>query len=104
MDDTARALVREISEQTAEQTVKRTLTALGVDHDNPLEVQRDLASLREIREILTDQEFKQDMIYIRRSRKLFESIQVRLIIVFVGLLATGGAGLIGFAAFKTLWS
>jgi hypothetical protein len=40
-EDEVRALVRS--------TVKETLTTLGVDEDDPLEVQRDLAWVRDVR-------------------------------------------------------
>lgn len=40
-EDEVRALVKS--------TVRETLTALGVDEDDPLEVQRDLAWLRDVR-------------------------------------------------------
>lgn len=45
VDDATREVIRA--------TVKETLVSLGIDADNPIEVQRDLAYLREFRTNVT---------------------------------------------------
>lgn len=44
-------MTKEEIREIVRDTVRETLTSLGVDVDNPLEVQRDFASLREHREM-----------------------------------------------------
>lgn len=44
------ALFKDLADQAAEATVKRTFIALGLDPDKPIEAQADLAWLRATRE------------------------------------------------------
>lgn len=41
--------IHRVAEEAAERAVHRTLETLGVDVDNPLEVQADLQTLRDLR-------------------------------------------------------
>ena len=51
MNDTElQALLHQAAEEAAEKTVKKTMTALGVDVKNPMEVQQDMAHLRRHRQ------------------------------------------------------
>lgn len=43
-------LTREELEHVVDGAVRRTLTSLGIDHQNPLEMQQDFQALREWRE------------------------------------------------------
>jgi hypothetical protein len=40
------ACIQKTADEVATQTVKNTLTTLGIDHDNPIEVQKDMAHIR----------------------------------------------------------
>lgn len=46
MDAETKMLVTHVAEEAAQKAVDRTLTGLGVDMDQPLEFQRDMAHLR----------------------------------------------------------
>jgi len=49
-DEATKALINDAAEKAAEVTLTRTLTSLGVDMQNPLQVQRDMQFLRAMRE------------------------------------------------------
>ncbi len=75
-----------------QQVVKETLTALGVDPSNPIAVQKDFASLRELRLLAEDPEWQADQAHLRRWRKTMNTVEskgVMLAIKFViiGMLA-----------------
>lgn len=89
-----RAFMREVAEESAEKAVKRTLTALGIDHENPLEVQKDLATLREIRNLFEDNEVQQDFVHLRRWRKSMDAVHRKGIMASVGFMVLGGIALL----------
>ena len=49
-DAELQALVHQAAEEAAESTIKKTMTALGVDVKHPMEVQQDMAHLRRHRQ------------------------------------------------------
>jgi hypothetical protein len=71
------AIVAEAAETASERTVEKTLRGLGVDVDNPLEMQQDFQSLREFRKLMG-----------LARRKVFLTL---LGLVVVGLVAAAGA-------------
>jgi hypothetical protein len=68
-----RDIMRETARETARETVRETLQGLGVDMSQPLEVQHDFA-------------------FVREFRTTWASVRRRVILVAVGVLASGGAG------------
>ena len=94
MDTETKALMREIAEESADKAVRRTLTALGIDHENPIEVQKDLASLRELRVLTADEDFQRDMLHLRRWRKTMDAVESRGILAATGMVIIGGVALI----------
>lgn len=42
-------LVKQIAREAASQSVKETLTAIGFDMDDPIEIQKDIAAIRDWR-------------------------------------------------------
>ena len=89
MDEKTKAVIREVAEEAANRAVARTLTSLGIDHENPIEVQRDLAALRELRGFIEDPEVQQDLMHLRRWRKAMESVQSKGLMTVAGLLVVG---------------
>ena len=75
VNEETRAVLRDIAEDAAFKAVNRTLTALGVDHGNPLSVQRDFAAMHEVRTWVTDDEFRKDMLHIRKWRLVMERVE-----------------------------
>lgn len=92
-----RAEMKLIAEETAIQAVNRTLTGLGIDIHNPLEAQKDMAVLREVRNLIDDEDFHKDMLHLRRWRVTMESVESKGVLAAIGLVCLGGAGLILYA-------
>ncbi len=82
-------LIRQVAEETARRAVNSTLTSLGIDHENPLETQQDMAALRELRELVHDEEFRKDLAYIRSWRLAMSKIQNKGILTLVGVVIAG---------------
>lgn len=69
-DESTRALINDVAEQAADKTVVRTMTSLGVDITNPLEVQADFR-------------------FMRAMRLTWTSAKSRSIFIALGLMITG---------------
>lgn len=52
IDQDTRAIMEDISKDAATKAVEEVLTRLGIDHADPIAVQKDLAHLREWREAM----------------------------------------------------
>jgi hypothetical protein len=83
------ALLERIAAQAAERAVKDTLTQLGIDHTQPLEAQRDFLALREMRQLITDNQFQADLMHLRNWRKTMEGVKSKGSLTFIGLAVTG---------------
>jgi hypothetical protein len=86
--------MKELAEDAAQQAVARTLLSLGIDPANPLEAQKDMAALRELRLVVDDQEFQADMIHLRRWRKTMDTVQSKGMLAAIGMVCVGGLALI----------
>lgn len=71
--------------------VRETLLALGFDVNDPLEVQKDMATLRDIRLRVADSEFKKDMAALREWRETMDSAKARGVAAILGMVFLGGA-------------
>ncbi len=89
MNEETRALVNEVAEQAAHRAAREILVPLGIDLDNPLEVQKDLSVLRELRTVYKDPEFMRDMMHLRKWRKTMDRVQSKGIMSIMGLLGLG---------------
>ena len=76
-----RMLVKEI--------VHDTLTSMGLETDRPLEMQRDMASIREIRLLLADPALQADLLHLRKWREAMELAKKRSIISMATMVAAG---------------
>lgn len=82
-------LIRQVADETARRAVMSTLTTLGIDADNPLETQRDMAALRELRELVHDEEFRKDLAYIRSWRLAMNKMQNKGLLTVVAVIVAG---------------
>ena len=89
MDERTQKMIESVATDAAEKAVQQTLTSLGVDHINPLETQRDMAALREWREVIADEEFKKDLMHLRRWRTAVEGVQNKGMLTIVGVVFSG---------------
>lgn len=64
---------RQLKEDLIERTVKRTLQSLGFDTAHPLDVQKDMAALREIRLLYSSESLQADMKQLRTWRLNMEA-------------------------------
>jgi len=69
-DEATKALINDVAEKAANETMERTMTTFGIDVANPLEVQADFR-------------------FIRGMRENWNSVKSRSIFVAVGLMITG---------------
>lgn len=84
-------VVQAVAKQAAHHSVVETLTALGFDMNNPVAVQRDMAAIRDFREMVTDEEYRKDMAHLREWRVAMGNIKSR------GVMWSFGMALIGLA-------
>lgn len=96
-DENTRALMADIADEAAKRAVERTLLTMGVDPNNPLETQRDMAALRELRELMESDEFQNDLLHLRRWRKAVDGVEGKGAIAAIGFICLGGLALILYA-------
>jgi hypothetical protein len=83
--------VKLIAEAAASSAVTETLMKLGIDTSNPIKAQREFAVMRELRDLVDDEEFQADLAHLRKWRKAVESAQTTTFLAVIGLLVSGGA-------------
>lgn len=92
MDTTeTKALIKQVAQEAAEQAVSNALTRLGFDDASPIEVQKDMAALREMRGLIEDPEVQADLTHLRRWRRTMDAVQSRGVLTVITLLITGAA-------------
>lgn len=89
MDQETKIIVKEVADEAAKGAVDEALTRLGVDHSDPIEVQKDMAFLREVRQLIEDPETQKDLMHLRKWRKTMDSVQNKGVMTIVGILCTG---------------
>ncbi len=78
----------QIADEAAEKAVKKVLLTLGVNADNPIEMQKDMIALRELRILVDDSEIQQDLLYLRSWRKTMQAVKSKGILTAVGMVVT----------------
>ncbi len=78
----------QIADEAAEKAVKQVLLTLGINTGNPIEVQKDMATLRELRFLVDDREIQEDLIYLRTFRKTMQAVKSKGLITAVGMVTT----------------
>lgn len=97
MDRETQALMKQMAEEAATEAVTKTLLTLGINSNDPLGAQRDMAALRELRELVDDEEFRKDLLHLRRWRKTMDNVESKGVIAAVGLVCFGGIALVLYA-------
>jgi hypothetical protein len=103
LDEQTRIVMEQVAAAAARAAVKDALTALGIDPNNPLEAQRDMAALRELRDTVTDEEYQRDMLHLRRWRKAMDGVQDKGTLTAVGIVTSGAIAAL-WLGIKTLIS
>ena len=86
----------------ARAAVKEVLLSLGLDADDPIELQAQFAAMREFIKLMADPEFQKDMTAVRAWRKDQEAIKRAGIVAVVGALVTAVFAAAGLAARSAL--
>ena len=89
MDEKTRVMMKQMAEEAAHKATYRAFTTFGLDHTNPIEVQQDMAALRELRKFLGDKEVQADLEHLRELRLAMNSVKRKGMLVLTGLLVTG---------------
>lgn len=97
MDQQTRALMEQMAENAAEAAVTHTLLSLGIDSTNPIEAQKDMAGLWELRGLIEDPEMQKDLLHLRRWRKTMDSVESKGFLTTIGLVCFGGITLVLYA-------
>lgn len=99
MNPEDKVIMQQVASETAKKTVQETLLALGLDTDHPIEVQKDLATLREVRSLIEDPEWQADQLHLRKWRKTVNAVEskgifaaFKFVMIGVFTLALIGAG------------
>ena len=93
MDAATQALMKSIATKAAEEAVAKTLVSLGIDPQNPIEAQRNMQALEEIRKNMEDREYLADQVHLRNWRKTMNNIEGKGLLAVSGLLIFGAAAL-----------
>lgn len=83
------AVVERAAQAAAEHVMSETFLRLGINTQDPIEVQKDMASLREMRLLLSKPEFKQDLFWVREARTTLKSARFKGAMAVVSLFAAG---------------
>lgn len=94
MDQATQALMQQMADDAAGKAVRHTFVTLGMNPDAPIEAQRDMAALRELRGLVESEDFQKDLIHLRRWRKTIDSVESKGVLAVVALVCTGGIGLL----------
>ena len=97
MDHETRLLMTDIADQAAHKAVRETLLTLGIDASDPIEAQRDMATLRELRDLTNSDEFKKDLLHLRRWRRTMDNVEAKGLIAGLGMLIFGSFAMILYA-------
>lgn len=85
------ALLKNLAEEAAEKAVNKCFVAMGLDPKDPIRSQEDFTLMRYVGDKIRDPEFKDDLNWVRRSRKRGEGIIGKALATAVGLSVLGGA-------------
>lgn len=83
------ALLRDLAEAAAEKAVNKCFVAMGLDPGNPIKAQEDFGVMRYVVERVREPEFKEDLTWVRRTRKRGEGLVGKALITAVGLSVVG---------------
>lgn len=84
------AMMRDIAEAAAKETVKAMFETMGLDPKQPIVSQRYFNVLRELTDNEDDDEHQADLAWVRRSRQLTDGMFGKGLIVAM-TIAVGGA-------------
>lgn len=85
------ALLKQVADEAAERAVERMFTAMGLNYHDPLQSQRDFAILRDLSDKVIDDEYRDDMSWVRKTRTRMSGMLGKAILTAVGIAVLGAA-------------
>lgn len=95
-------VAEEAAHKTANKVVREILVTLGIDSSDPIAIQKDMAALREMRELIADKDFQSDMAHVRAWRESMEAAKSRSFLAIIALITTGAMGALWIGAKELL--
>ncbi len=95
-------VAEEAAHKTANKVVREFLVTLGIDASDPIAIQKDMAALREMRELIADKDFQSDMAHVRKWRESMEAAKSRSFLAIIGIITTGAMGALWLGAKELL--
>lgn len=89
MDESTIAVIKETARAAAKEAVDATLITLGLDPREPVKIQRMMASLEEMTEMMDDREWQNDQLHLRKWRKAMDGVQSKGALSAIGMLIMG---------------
>lgn len=83
------------------EAVHEVLSSLGFDTSNKIAMQSQMASLRQVAELMKDDDFRADMIHLRKWRMATERVSVFGVTAVISIIISGIAGAL-WIGFKVL--
>lgn len=74
------------------ETVQEVLESMGFNVNNRLEMQKQMAAVREMADMLGDEQFKADLVHLRRWRTSVENATRLSFMTVVGVILSGLLG------------
>jgi hypothetical protein len=92
-----RESIQHIADRAATEAVRQTLTALGINAENPMKSQEEFQALRALAKLMKDEGIAEDLQFIRRLRTASDTMKdatwrtiIRVIITAtLGIVAIG---------------
>ncbi len=78
-----------MQDHEVKKVVEETLTTLGFDIKNPIEVQKDIASLRELRKFIASEDTQADLVHLRKWREAMDNTRSYGLRAFMFALVSG---------------
>ena len=93
VDIQQQAFIRSIADESARTAVNQTLITLGINPANPIEAQKDFATIREVRLLLQDREIHKDLAYVREFRSTMDTVKTKGVVTALKFIVVGAVAL-----------
>lgn len=89
MEDRTINAIERAAEVAALKVFNQMMVQMGRDVSDPLQAQKDMQALRELRHLFGDTDFKADLVYLRNLRLTLAGIQQQGLIAAIGIIVAG---------------
>jgi len=89
LDKETMEVLEKLAERAAEHAIKKVLLNLGIDTTNTLESQDTFAAMREVKDLIHDDDFRRDLYAIRDWRKGMADIKSKTLWAVISVILLG---------------